>query len=82
MWTKMKYKHTKGYKYKVSEAGHQDSSDNIKVQIGKYRSIRYDRNHQFAISYVSHRIRLNGDVVINVRRLRINKRHRGKRGGI
>ena len=78
MWTNMDYKHTKGYKHQVSEAGHQESRDNIEVQIGKHWPIRYDRNQLFAINYVSHRIRLNGDAVINVRRLRINKRHRGK----
>ena len=37
MWSKMNYKHTKGYKYQVSEAGYQDSRNNFEVQIGKHR---------------------------------------------
>ena len=80
----MDYKYTEGYKYQVSDEGHQDNRNNMEVQIGKLRPIRYDRNQLFAINlnYVTHRTRLNGDTVINVRRLRINKRHRGKRGGI
>ena len=82
MWTEMDYKHTKGYKYQVSEEGHQDSRNNTEVQIGKHRPLRYARNQPFAINYVTHRTRLSGDPVIHVRRLRINKRHRGKGGGI
>ena len=60
MWTNMDYKHTMGYKYQVSEAGHRESRHNIEVQIGKHRPIRNDRNQLFAINYVSHRIRLTG----------------------
>ena len=82
MWIKMDHKHTKGYKYQVSKAEHQGSRNNIEVQIGKHRTIRYDKNQLFAINYDTHRTRLNGNTVIYVRRLRINKRHRGKRGGI
>ena len=78
----MDYKHTNGYKYQVSEEGHQDSRMNTDVQIGKYRPIINDRNQLFAINYATHRTRLNGDIVINVRRLRINRRHSRKRGGI
>ena len=82
MWIKMDQKHIKGYKYHFSEADHQVSGNNTEVQIGKYRPIRYDRNQLFAINYDTHKTRLNGDTVINVRRLTINKRHGGKREGI
>ena len=82
MWIKMDQKYTKGYKYQVSEEEHQGSRNNTQVQIGKHRPIRYDRNQLFAINYDTHRTRLNGDTVINVRKFRIDKRHRGKRGGI
>ena len=81
-WIKMDYKCTKGYKYQVSEAEHLGSRNNTEVQIGKHRPIRYERDQLFAINYDTHRTRLNGDTVITVRRLRIDKRHRGKRGGI
>ena len=55
---------------------------NTEVQIGKYGPIRYDRNQLFVINYDAHKTRLNEDTVINVRRLSINERHRGKGGGI
>ena len=82
MWNKMDQKYTKGYKCQVSEAEHQGSRNNTEVQIGKHRPIRYGRNQLLAINYDTHRIRLNGNTVINVRRLRINKRHGGKGGVI
>ena len=80
MWIKMDQKHTKGYKYQVSEAEYRGSRNNTEVEIGKHRPIRYDRNQLFAVNYDTHMTRLNGDTVINVRRLRINNRHRGKKG--
>ena len=82
MWIKMDQKHTKGYKYQVSVADHPGSRNNTEVQIGKYRPIRYDRNQLFAINNDTHKTRLNQDTIINVRKLKINKRHRGKREGI
>ena len=69
----MDYKSTKGNNYHVS--------DNIEVQIDKHKPIRYDRNLLLAINTATHRTRLNGDTVTKMRKLRINKRHRGKRGG-
>ena len=78
----MDHKHTKGYRYQVSEAEHQGSRNNTEVQIGKHRPIRYDRNQLFVIKFDTHRTIRNVDTIINVRRLRINKRHRGKGRGI
>ena len=82
MQIKMDKKQTKGFNYQVSEAEHQCSRNITEVQIDKHRLIRYDRNQLFAINYDTHKTRCNGDTVINVRRLRIHKRHRGKGGGI
>ena len=82
MWIKMDQKHTKGYKYKVSEADHQGSENDNELPIGKYRPIMYNRNQLSAINYDTHKTRLDGDTVINVRRLKMNKRHRRKGGGI
>ena len=82
MWIKMDQKYTKRHEYQVSEAGHEESKNNSEEHIGKGRPIRYDRNQLFVINHDTHKTKHDGDTVINVRRLGINKRHRRKRGGI
>ena len=74
----MDYKSTKGNNNQVSDNidGHMDKNK----LANKLR--RYDRNQLVAIGSATHRSVLNGETVIKVRKLRINKRHRGKRGGI
>ena len=84
MWIKMikmDQKHTKGHEYQISEVEHQESKNNTDVQIGKHRPIRYNRNQMFAINHDTHKTKLDGDTIINVRRFRINKRCRGKGEG-
>ena len=81
MWIKLDQKHTKGHKYQISEVEHQESKNNTGVHIGKHRPIRYDKNQLFVINHDTHKTKLYRDTVINVRRLRINKRCRGQRGG-
>ena len=58
------------------------AKNNTEVQIGKHRPIWYDRNQLFANNHDTHKTKLDGYTVINVRRLRVNRRHRGKRGEI
>ena len=78
----MDQKHTKGHEYQISDTEHQESKNNTEVQIGKHMPVRYDRNQLFSINHDTYKAKPDGDTVINVRRLRINKRHRGKREGI
>ena len=82
MLIKIYQKHTKGHEYQISDTKHQESENNTGVQIGKHRLIRHDRNQLFLINHDTHKTKCDGDTVINVRRLRINKTHSGKRGGI